>query len=53
MAKKTKFNINLAVVIPVLIYIGMIKYIVDLEKNKQCECSATSNRTKLNPNSTS
>ena len=47
MAKKTKFNINLAVVIPVLIYMGMIKYIVDLENSKLCPCSATKNRESL------
>lgn len=47
MAKSKMQNINLFMLIPVIIYGGMIKYIVDLEKSKSCECSATKNRTDL------
>ena len=45
--RNNKMKFNVGILVPIVIYCMMIKYIVDLEKNKQCECSATSNRTKL------
>tara|TARA_Y100000389_G_scaffold85451_2_gene82188 strand:+ start:6070 stop:6546 length:477 start_codon:yes stop_codon:yes gene_type:complete len=47
MAKSKMNNINLFMLIPLIIYGGMIKYIVDLEKSQLCPCSATKNRTDL------
>lgn len=47
MAKSKMSSINLFMLIPVIIYGGMIKYIVDLEKSQLCPCSSTKNRTDL------
>ena len=47
MAKSKMSNINLFMLIPVIIYGGMIKYIVDLENSQLCPCSSTKNRNEL------
>ena len=47
MAKRKMGNVNLFLLVPVIIYGGMIKYIVDLENSQLCPCSATKNRTDL------
>jgi len=47
MAKTKMNNINLFMLIPVIIYGGMIKYIVDLENSQLCPCSSTKNRSDL------
>ena len=40
-------NLNVFMLVPIIIYGGMIKYIMDLEKTQVCPCSATKNRTDL------
>ena len=47
MAKSKMSSINLFMLIPVIIYGGMIKYIVDLEKSQLCPWKNKKNRTDL------
>ena len=47
MGKSKVNNMNLFMIIPVVIYGGMIKYIVDLEHSQLCPCSETKNRRDL------
>lgn len=47
MAKSKMNNLNIFMLVPIIIYGGMIKYIMDLEKTQVCPCSATKNRTDL------
>ena len=47
MAKRKMGNVNLFLLVPLIIYGGMIKYIIDLENSQLCPCSSTKNRTDL------